>query len=254
MMNIDIADKIILITGGARGIGRHLAIALAKEGASVIINYKSSKNEAERLIETIEKFNHKCMIIQGDVSNKCDVKRIYDKINEKYQRIDLLINNAGISKDKLVVEMSEDEWKNVIDTNLTGCFFCSKEYAKLMMIKCKGKILNIASIRGQEGNAAQSNYSASKAGMIALTKSLAKELGENNILVNAVCPGFIQTDLNRHSLSKRINAQNRSAIKYDSALGDLTSFVILYASEFFCGVSGQVFVLDSRILNEKQKL
>lgn len=251
-MNIDITDKIILITGGSRGIGRHLALALAKEGAGVIINYKNSKNEAEKLLKTIEKQNRKCMIIQGDVSDAKDVKRIYEQVKERYQRIDLLINNAGISIDKPVVEMSEEEWKKVIDINLTGSFFCSKEYAKLMIKNTSGKILNIASIRGQEGNAIQSNYAASKAGMIALTKSLAKELGENNILVNAVCPGFVQTDLNRSSIGKRINAQKRSAIKNDSALNDLINFVILYASGFFLGVSGQVFVLDSRIINEFQ--
>lgn len=123
-----------------------------------------------------------------------------------------------------------------------------------MLKETSGKILNIASIRGLEGNATQSNYAASKAGMIALTKTLAKELGERNILVNAVCPGFIQTDLNRNSLSKQINAKNRSAIKYDFALSDLTNFIILYASDFFRGVSGQVFILDSRIMNESQKI
>lgn len=253
-MNIDITDKVILITGGARGIGRHLAITLAREGASVIINYNSSKNKAERLMEIIGKYNQKCMIIQGDVSNEEDVKNIYEIVNAKYKRIDLLINNAGISSDKLIVEMSAEKWKKVIDTNLTGSFLCSKEYAKLMLKESSGKILNIASIRGLEGNATQSNYAASKAGMIALTKTLAKELGERNILVNAVCPGFIQTDLNRNSLSKQINAKNRSAIKYDFALSDLTNFIILYASDFFRGVSGQVFILDSRIMNESQKI
>ena len=176
-MNIDITDKVILITGGARGIGRHLAITLAREGASVIINYNSSKNKAERLMEIIGKYNQKCMIIQGDVSNEEDVKNIYEIVNAKYKRIDLLINNAGISSDKLIVEMSAEKWKKVIDTNLTGSFLCSKEYAKLMLKETSGKILNIASIRGLEGNATQSNYAASKAGMIALTKTLAISIG-----------------------------------------------------------------------------
>ncbi|HKM01810.1 MAG TPA: SDR family NAD(P)-dependent oxidoreductase [Sedimentibacter sp.] len=249
-MDIDISDKVILITGASRGIGKRVAFILAKEGASVIINYNKSWSEASHLLEEISVFNNKCMIIQCDVSKVIAVENMYKQIVIKYGHLDLLINNAGISEDNSSYEMSEAIWKKVIDTNLTGCFLCSKEYIKLMKKNNRGKILNIASLKGQEGSYRQCNYATSKAGVIAFTKSLAMEMGEHNILINAICPGYIQTDLNCSKEYKEINAQRRSAIKEKYAIDDLVNFIIWYASDFLKGVSGQVFNLDSRIINE----
>lgn len=246
-MNVDISGKIIVITGSSRGIGSELARFMATEGANVCVNYNKSQSYAEQLRKSINVYNKNCLFVKADVSNASDVKKFYQEVLSYYGRIDVLINNAGICDDNLIQMMTMEQWENVLNTNLSGTFLCCKEFSKLMINQKSGKIINIASLKGQEGCIGQANYSASKAGIIGLTKTLAKELGRHNISVNAICPGFIVTDLNRHNAEKKIIAQNRSTLDTDRALEDLMSFVAFLCSDKMLGTSGRIFNLDSRI-------
>lgn len=248
-MVIDISDKVIVVTGASRGIGKEIAVNLSKENASVIMTYNSHEEEAKEIFRGICNYNGKCMLIKCDVTNVDEVKSLYNNIIKKYNKIDVLINNAGICDDNRVQMMSLEQWKKVIEVNLTGCFICSRIISKNMILNKSGKILNVASIKGIEGCVGQSNYAASKAGVIGLTKSFAKEMGRFNVAVNAVCPGFIVTDLNRDNEKKRKIAQSRSVLDYTNSLKDVTNFALFYASDFLLGASGQIFVLDSRIQN-----
>ena len=196
-MMIDISDKVIVITGSSRGIGRELAIALAKENAKVVINYLNSELAARKLYEEITSYNTNCLLVKADITKLEDVSKLYHKTIDSYGKVDVLINNAGICDDNMIQLMSEKQWRKVLDVNLTGAYLCSRTFSKTMIKQKSGKIINIASLKGQEGCESQVNYSASKAGLIGFTKALAKEFGKYNITVNGVCPGFIVTDLNR---------------------------------------------------------
>ena len=247
-MNVNLSKLVVVITGASRGIGRALAIAFAKEQAYVVINYNRSCIEAEELKDEINIYNKNCLFVQADITRKEDVSKLYTETMQKFGKVDVLINNAGICEDNLIQLMSEKQWQKVIDTNLTGVFLCSRAFSKAMIHQKKGKIINISSIKGQEGSPGQVNYSATKAGIIGFSKALAKELGYFNIGVNTICPGFIVTDLNRHNMEKKRIAENRSALKIHSALENLINFTIFLAWEKTDGISGQVFNLDSRIL------
>lgn len=246
-MLINVSGKVIVITGASKGIGRNLALAFAKEGAKVTVNYHKSVDSAKQLFEEINKYNEDCLLVQADVSNCSDVEKMYDAVLKKYKRIDVLINNAGICDDSDVNTMTIKQWRNVIDVNLTGTYICCKKFVSAMISQNYGKIINIASLKGQIGSTNQSNYAASKAGVISLTKSLSKELGKYNIAVNAICPGFIITDLNRDNIIKVYNAQDQSVITTEHSLSDLVNFIVFMSSDSFKGVSGRVFNLDSRI-------
>lgn len=246
-MNIDISGKVIVITGGSKGIGSELAKELAKENARVVINYNDSKEKAYQLLNEISKFNKNCMLIKADVTNPFDVSHMYLEVVNKYGCVDVLINNAGVCDDNLIQLMSLEQWKRVMDINLTGTFLCSREFVKIMMKQKFGKIINIASVKGQEGCIGQVNYTASKAGVISLTKTMAKEMGKYNIAVNAICPGFIVTDLNRNNKNKMTIAKERSLLTIDNCLNDLVNCILFISSNKILGISGQVFNLDSRI-------
>lgn len=246
-MNIDVFDKVIVITGSSRGIGRALAIKFAQEGASVVINYVSNYEEARELFDYINTFNNRCIMFRADVSDENDVRKLYDETIKNFGTVDILINNAGICNDNYIQFMTYDQWNSVIGTNLSSVFLCSRIFSKAMIKKRKGKIINIASVKGRLGSEGQCNYSASKAGMIGFTKSLAKEVGGFNISVNAVCPGFIVTDLNRTNENKKRIAKEMSALSTNGGLNDLVNFVLFLSSDNLSGVSGQVFQLDSRI-------
>ncbi len=246
-MIVDVSDKVIVITGASKGIGRALAIAFAKEQAKIVINYYNSKVEAQKLFDDISKYNQECMLIKADVTKPSDVSNMYHNVLNKYKCVDLLINNAGICDDNLIQMMPLEQWQNVIDVNLTGTFLCCREFSKIMIKQKSGKIINVASLKGQEGAAGQINYTASKAGIISFTKSLAKELGQYNVAVNAVCPGFIVTDLNRHDENKKGVAEQKSLLPINFALNDAVNFIIYISSNLFSGVSGRVFNLDSRL-------
>jgi 3-oxoacyl-[acyl-carrier protein] reductase len=246
-VNVDISGKVVVITGSSRGIGKELVKVFAKENASVVINYYNSEIEAKELYEQVTKINSNCLLIKADVTKASEVSLLYHETVKKFGRVDVLINNAGICDDNLIQVMTLEQWSKVLDVNLTGTFLCSREFSKIMIRQKCGKIINIASLKGQEGCEGQVNYSASKAGIIGFTKSLAKELGKYNIAVNVLCPGFIVTDLNRHNSHKKEVAKKKSILNIDDSLSDLLRFIIYISSDCFIGISGRVFNLDSRL-------
>lgn len=247
-MEIDVSKKVIVITGTSKGIGASLATEFAKEGAYVIGSYFNSKERAEKVFSTIKKYNNHCDFYKLDIRKASEIKRFHYNIVKKYKSIDVLINNAGICNDDYCSEMSLTKWNEVIDINLTGTFLCCREFLKSMNKHKNGKIFNIASLKGQTGSLKQCNYAASKAGVITLTTTLAKEQAKNNIMINAICPGFILTDMNKNNFEKAQNAQNSNLLNGNYALSDLINFLIYASSDKFNNISGRVFNLDSRLL------
>lgn len=187
--------KTAIVTGASRGIGREIAILLGAEGASVAVNYSGSKEKAEEVVELIKQSGGDAFAIQANVSDAEQVKQMIDETLKSFGSIDMLVNNAGITRDNLLMRMKEDEWDDVININLKGVFLCTKAVTRQMMKQRAGKIVNLASIVGVIGNPGQANYVAAKAGVIGLTKTTARELATRNITVNAVAPGFITTDM-----------------------------------------------------------
>lgn len=246
-MIIDVSNKVVVITGSSKGIGRELAVAFAKEQARIVINYLNSEEIAKQLYEEIKMYNSNCLLVKADVTKQDDVSKLYHETINTFGKVDVLINNAGICDDNPIQLMSEEQWRKVIDVNLTGAYLCSRIFSKAMIQQKSGKIINISSLKGQEGCEGQVNYSASKAGLIGFTKALAKELGQYNTTVNVVCPGFIVTDLNRHNEEKEKIARNRSLVSTDTSMIDLVNFIVFLSSEMFMGASGRVFNLDSRV-------
>lgn len=196
-MSEELAQKIALVTGASRGIGKACAIELAKAGYDIVINYAGNAEAANTTVEEIKALGVNAEAYQFDVSNKEDVAKNIDEIVKKFGRIDVLVNNAGITRDGLFIRMSDENWDAVINTNLSSAFYVSNPVVKVMMKQRSGSIVNMSSVVGLYGNAGQANYSAAKAGMIGLTKTLAKELGSRGIRVNAIAPGFINTDMTK---------------------------------------------------------
>ncbi len=190
-----LSDRVAIITGASRGIGRAIALALAAEGANVAVNYASSSSAAEEVVAAITDAGGNAIAFQADVSKVDQVETLLDKTLEKFGRVDVLVNNAGITRDTLLLRMKPEDWQAVIDLNLTGVFLCTRAVSKVMLKQRAGRIINIASVAGQMGNPGQANYSAAKAGVIGFTKTVAKELASRGITVNAVAPGFISTDM-----------------------------------------------------------
>ncbi|MFA4888452.1 MAG: 3-oxoacyl-[acyl-carrier-protein] reductase [Candidatus Omnitrophota bacterium] len=237
-------DKVALVTGGARGIGRDIALLFAKEGADVVVG-DINLPEAEITCLEIEALGRKTLALQLDVTSFVKTTEVINKILDKFTKIDILVNNAGITKDGLLLRMSEEDWDAVIAVNLKGAFNCTKAASKVMIKQRSGKIVNIASIIGIIGNYGQANYSASKAGIIALTKTAAKELAARNINVNAVAPGFIQTDMTA-KLPEEVKQKMKQAIplgKFGSPL-DVASVCVFLASEDSSYITGQTIIVD----------
>ncbi|HEX3076359.1 MAG TPA: 3-oxoacyl-[acyl-carrier-protein] reductase [Lachnospiraceae bacterium] len=240
--------KVALVTGASRGIGRAIAIDLANAGAHVIINYSGNEAAAKEVQEIITSNGHSAEIYKCNVANFDEVKTMIDSIVANNKTIDILVNNAGITKDNLILKMSEQEFDDVMDTNLKGAFNTIKHSSKYMLKQRKGKIINITSVSGITGNAGQTNYSSAKAGMIGMTKTLAKELASRNINVNAVAPGFIKTDMSG-ALSEEILAKVEESIplKKMGTPEDIAGMVTFLASERGDYITGQVFQVDGGI-------
>ncbi|MBI2528999.1 MAG: 3-oxoacyl-[acyl-carrier-protein] reductase [Candidatus Rokubacteria bacterium] len=184
-----------LVTGASRGIGRAIALALAEEGADVAVNFVSSEESAKQVVEQIQKMGRRAMLAQADVADYPDTYRMAQDVIREFGHLDILVNNAGITSDKTFTKMDHASWKRVVDINLGGVFNCTKVFIDQMLKQKYGRVVNITSVIGQIGNFGQANYAASKAGVAAFTKSLAKELAAKNITVNAVAPGFTETDM-----------------------------------------------------------
>ena len=238
-------DKIALITGGGRGIGAAIAKEMAENGATVIINYGHSADSAEKLAASIIENGGKAETYSCDISDYSAVKQMIGDILAKHKRIDILVNNAGIVKDNLIMRMSELEFDQVIDINLKGAFNCIQNVTRPMMKQRGGRIINISSIVGLHGNAGQLNYSASKAGLIGMTKSAAKELGSRGITVNAIAPGFIQTEMTA-GLDEKIKEQMMSGIPlgYFGEGKDIAEAACFLASDAARYITGQVLGID----------
>ncbi len=194
-MSEELTGKIGLVTGASRGIGKACATALAQKGASIVLNYVANRDAAEETKTELETFGSKVLIVQGNVSIEEEARNLVTAAENEFGQVDILVNNAGINRDKTVQRLTGDAWREVIDTNLSSCFYTTNAVLDGMRERSFGRIIQISSIIGQMGNIGQSNYAASKAGMIAFTKSTAKEVARFGITVNAVCPGFVETDM-----------------------------------------------------------
>ena len=236
--------KVALITGGARGIGKEIAMLFARNGSNIAI-CDVNLEEAEKTAQEIRGLGRESLAFKADVTDSSQVQDMVDKILDKFNKIDILINNAGITKDNLLLRMSEDDWDKVIAVNLKGTFVCTKLVSKVMLKQRFGKMVNLASIIGIIGNAGQANYAASKAGIIGLTKSVAKELASRNICVNAIAPGFIRTDMTS-KLPEEVQKKMLSVIplgRFGEAK-DVADLALFLSSESSSYITGQVIQVD----------
>lgn len=240
--------KVALVTGASRGIGRAIAEELASQGAYVIINYSGNEQAASEVLNTITKMGKRASLYRCNVGNYEEVKEMIETIVKEHKSIDIIVNNAGITRDNLLLKMSEQEFDDVITTNLKGAFNTIKHASRYMLKQRSGKIINISSVSGITGNAGQANYSAAKAGIIGMTKAVAKELASRNINVNAVAPGFIQTDMT-DALPDAMKEKVSDAIplKKMGQPEDIAKMVSFLASSQGDYVTGQVFQVDGGI-------
>ena len=240
-----LSNCVALVTGASRGIGRAIAIKLAANGAAVIVNFTSNCAAAEAVVGEIIALGGQAAAIRADVSSLEEVKAMMGEIKERYGRLDILVNNAGITKDSLLLRMRSEDWERVIKTNLTGTFNCSKEALRLILKSDNGSIINISSVVGQTGNAGQCNYGAAKAGILGFTKSLALEVAGKNIRVNAVAPGFIETDMTA-GLSEKIREKLEGQIPMGRLGGpeDVANAVLFLSLPASGYITGQTINVD----------
>ncbi len=241
----DLTNKVAVVTGASRGIGRAIALHLAELGAKVVVNYSGSQEKAEAVVAEIESNGGSAIAVQANVADADAVNTLMKAAVETYGSLDILINNAGITRDNLLMRMKEEDWDAVMNTNLKGVFLCTKAVTRQMMKQRAGRIVNIASIVGVAGNAGQANYVAAKAGVIGLTKTAAKELAVRNIFVNAVAPGFIDTEMTEE-LPEDIKAQMLTQIPL-AKLGkpeDVAKVVAFLASDDASYMTGQTLHVD----------
>ena len=249
---MELEGKVALVTGASRGMGKAIALKLASLGSKVAVNYvaieASNKVDADNLVESIIRLGGEAMSIEADVRDSEAVKAMVEQVTDKWSKIDILVNNAGINRDTLLLRMSDEAWDDVINTNLRGAYLCTKFAVRSMMRQEWGRIINISSVAGIFGNIGQSNYAASKGGLIAFTKTVAREMGSRNITVNAVAPGFIIT-----GMTDKLPAERKEAILAMIPLrrfgqpGDVAELVGFLASERAGYITGQVITIDGGI-------
>lgn len=238
-------NKVAVVTGASRGIGRAIALSLAEQGANVVVNYAGNEEKANEVVSQIQSLGQEAFAFQADVSNQKEVQEMMKEAVDKFGSIDILVNNAGITKDNLLMRMKENEWDDVININLKGVFNCTKAVTRQMMKQRSGRIINVSSIVGVSGNPGQANYVAAKAGVIGLTKTSAKELASRNITVNAIAPGFISTDMT-DKLSDEVQQEMLKAIPL-ARFGepeDISGVVTFLASEKSRYITGQTINID----------
>ena len=240
--------KSAIITGGVRGIGRAIAEEFCKNGADVVIGFRSNQEAAEKTARELKAYGTRVLVVQGDVADPAYGEKLAATAKEAFGKVDILVNNAGITRDMLMMKMSPEDFKTVIDTNLNGTFYCTKAVTPLMIKQKSGTIINLSSVVGVKGNPGQVNYAASKAGIIGLTLSAAKELGRRNITVNAIAPGFIDTEM-----TEVLTEEQKKRMLEAVSLGrlgkpeDIAKTAVFLASEGGAYITGQVLSVDGGI-------
>ena len=244
-MNIDLNDKVALVTGGSRGIGRAICIALARAGAQVIINYRSSQDEAENLCGEIEAAGGQAVSCQADVADENQVEALFKFVEQEFGRLDILVNNAGVIKDTLLLSMKLSDWDKVLDANLRGTFLCTRLGAEMMFRQRAGKIVNMSSVSAIRSSRGQANYAASKGGILSFTRACAAELAGRGVQVNAVLPGFVETDMTRRVM-KRAGKQTLERIPAGrfGQPEDISGLVVFLASPQADYITGQSIPVD----------
>jgi len=238
-------DKVIVVTGGTRGLGKSIVTHLAREGAIVYCNFLKSKKEAESLVREGESRGERIFSIQTDVANLEEVERMVDEIYRKWERVDVLVNNAGVTRDELLISMAKKDWDLVINTNLGGVFNCTKAVAKYMITQKSGRIINISSVAGERGGRGQSNYAASKGGINAFTRAVAMELARKGITVNAIAPGIIETDMSSQVIRRaRDVIVDSIALRRMGKAEEIAHVVVFLASDESSYITGEVIRVD----------
>lgn len=238
-------DQVAVVTGGSRGIGRAICLKFASLGANLVINYAGNTEKAEETKTMCEKLGAKVVLVPGSVADAAVCEKLIAEAVESFGRVDILVNNAGITRDNLIMRMSEEDFDAVIDVNLKGAWNCMKQVSRMMMKQRSGRIINLSSVVGVVGNAGQVNYAASKAGIIGMTKSLAKELGSRGVTVNAVAPGFVQTDM-----TDVLGEEMKESLQQTIPMGrlgdpeDIANVVAFLAGDEASYITGQVLHVD----------
>jgi 3-oxoacyl-[acyl-carrier protein] reductase len=246
----DLTDKVALITGGGRGLGRAIALALARQGADVGVNYRSNAESAAEVVTEIRSLGRAAIAIQGDTSagrEACEA--IVKAAIDEFGKVDILVNNAGITRDNLIMRMDGDEWQSVIETNLSGPFWMTRAIARPMLKARSGRIINMSSVAGRMGNVGQANYASAKAGLIGLTKSVARELASRGITCNAIAPGLIATELTADiSQAARDFVINSTPLGYIGSVEDVAAAAVYFASDESRYITGQVLGVDGGMM------
>ncbi|MEI6125289.1 MAG: 3-oxoacyl-[acyl-carrier-protein] reductase [Pseudomonadota bacterium] len=238
-------DKVAIVTGASRGIGRSIALHLAAEGARVVCNYAASRLKAEDVVREIQETGGAALAYQGDVKKLSDMEKMAQDIIEKFGRIDILVNNAGVTRDQLILQMTEEEWRDVLETNLYGAFHCTKAVAQQMMFQKSGRIISISSVAAERGGRGQSNYAASKGAVNAFTRAAAVELALKKITVNAVAPGVIETEMSQEVLRRAKElVMDHIPLKRLGTAAEVAKLVVFLASDDAAYITGQVFHVD----------
>lgn len=250
MPNVLLHGKTAIVTGASRGIGRAIAVGMAREGAAVVINFTANERAAQETLVKVEAAGGQGLVVRADVADAADCEKLIRAALDKFGKVDILVNNAGITRDNIVARMKQEEWQSVLDTNLSGAFNCAKAVMRpLLKQKSGGRIINLSSVIGQAGGAGQANYAAAKAGLIGLTKSLAKELASRQITVNAVAPGYIETEMTSVLLEEvKSGILKQIPLARFGLAEDVADVVVFLASERAAYITGQVIAVDGGLV------